>query len=59
MKPILEYIISKSSKRYTIKATDKTIHDIIDSEVKRLGLNSSLNHIDTSKVTNLKEALSR
>jgi surface protein len=51
MKPILEYIISKSSKRYIIKVTDNNIDDIVFQEMKRLGYNADLNHIDTSEVT--------
>ena len=50
MKPILEYIISKSSKRYVIKATNKTIHQIVREEFDRLGPESYLNHIDVSEV---------
>lgn len=51
MKQILEYIISKSSKRYVIKATDDTIKQIVKNEYKRLGNNSDFNHIDVSKCT--------
>jgi len=36
-----------------IVATDKTIIDIVKSEIKRLGNNADLNHIDVSKVTNM------
>lgn len=53
MKPILEYIISNSSKRYTIKATDDTIAQIVKDEYQRLGNNSDFNHIDVSKCTSL------
>ena len=50
MKPILEYIISKSSKRYVIKANNNNIDDVVFKEIKRLGYNADLNHIDTSEV---------
>lgn len=53
MKPILEYIISKSSKRYTIKATDETIKKIVKDELDRLGHDIGLNHIDVSEVTDM------
>ena len=36
-----------------ITATNDTIKDIIKSEIERLGLNADLNHIDTSKVTDM------
>lgn len=39
------------SKNDVIVATDETIRDIVKQEVKRLGNNADLNHIDTSKVT--------
>ena len=55
MKPILEYIISKSSKRYVIKATDETIQDIIIDELDRLGDDADLNHIDVSEVTDMSD----
>ncbi len=57
MRLLTEYLSTKV-KQSIIHATDETIHDIIDSEVKRLGLEADLNHIDTSKVTTLKNALS-
>lgn len=53
MIPILEYIISKSSKRYTIKATNNNIYQIVIDEINRLGHDASLNHIDVSEVTDM------
>ena len=58
MRPILEYIISKSSKRYTIKATDDTIHQIVKDELDRLGHDADLNHIDVSEVTDMNHLFS-
>lgn len=51
MKTILEYIISKSSKRYTVKANNDNIYQIVKDEIKRLGNSADLNHIDVAKVT--------
>lgn len=59
MKPILEYIISKSSKRYVIKATDNTIKNIVKDELDRLGHDANLNHIDVSEVTNMRSVFDR
>jgi surface protein len=55
MKQILEYIISKSSKRYVIKAEDDRIKltVLVKEELERLGDNADLNHIDVSNVTNM------
>ena len=53
MKQILEYIISKSSKRYVIKANNFNIKDVIKKELDRLGHDANLNHIDTTEVTNM------
>ena len=39
------------SKR--IIATNETIKQIVDDEIRRLGFNADLNHIDTSQVTNM------
>ena len=36
-----------------IKATDDTIRDILKEEIKRLGENADLDHIDVSEVTNM------
>jgi len=36
-----------------IIATDKTIKEIVNNEIKRLGLTADLNHIDTSQVTDM------
>ena len=38
-----------------IKATDSTIHDIVYTELDRLGLDADLNHIDVSEVTDMSE----
>lgn len=51
MKIITEYLSNKVVKPSIIRAEDKTIRDIVLSEVHRLGYNADLNHIDTSKVT--------
>ncbi len=53
MKTILEYIISSSSKRYTIKAYNYNIRKIVDEEIDRLGNEADLNHIDVSNVTDM------
>jgi surface protein len=54
MIPILEYIISNQTKvRHSIKATDKTIKQIVKDELDKLGLDADLNHIDVSEVTNM------
>jgi len=37
----------------TIKATNETIHDIVEQEIERLGNNADLNHIDVSEVTDM------
>lgn len=37
----------------TIKATDSTIHEIVTSEIARLGNHADLNHIDVSEVTDM------
>lgn len=47
------------SAEATIKATDETIHDIVRSEIERLGDEADLNHIDTSQVTNMAELFVR
>lgn len=38
-------------KQKTIKATNKTINDIVEAEIERLGYEADLNHIDVSDVT--------
>jgi surface protein len=53
MRQINEYIISKSTKIYTIKADDDNIRQIVKDELDRLGNEADLNHIDVSKVTNM------
>ena len=52
MKPIIEYLSTKVEQT-KIKATDKTIHQIVKDELDRLGHNADLNHIDVSKVTDM------
>ena len=37
----------------TIIATNETIKEIVKSEIKRLGYNADLNHIDVSQVTDM------
>ena len=36
-----------------IIATNETIQEIVNNEIKKLGLTADLNHIDTSKVTDM------
>lgn len=43
----------KESYNSTIKATDETIKEIVEGEIKRLGRFGDLNHIDVSDVTNM------
>lgn len=43
----------KESYNSTIKATDETIKEIVENEIKRLGRFGDLNHIDVSDVTNM------
>ena len=51
MKIITEYLSNKIVKPSIIKAEDKTIRNIVLSEISRLGYDADLNHIDTSNVT--------
>lgn len=37
-----------------IKATDENIKEVVQQEIKRLGNDADLNHIDVSEVTNMK-----
>lgn len=53
MKTITEFLSTKVAKPSTIKATNETIHNIVIDEIKRLGNDCDLNHIDVSGVTNL------
>ena len=46
------------SAEATIKATDETIHDIVRSEIERLGDEADLNHIDVSEVTDMEDLFS-
>ena len=57
MKLIAEYLSTKI-KSSKIIATDKNIQDIVKGELDRLGLDADLNHIDVSKVTNMREVFS-
>jgi len=52
MRPINRYLSNKI-KASDIKATDKTIHQIVKAELDRLGHDADLNHIDVSEVTNM------
>jgi hypothetical protein len=45
--------ITITIKNEKIIATDKTIKEIVKNEIKRLGKNANLNHIDTSQVTDM------
>ena len=57
MKPITEYLSTKVSQT-KIKATDETIKEIVIDELDRLGHDADLNHIDTSKVTDMNHLFS-
>jgi len=37
-----------------VKATDENIKEIVNSEIERLGNTADLNHIDVSRVTNMR-----
>ena len=50
MKPIFEYLSTKV-KPSTIKATNGNIWKIVNNEIKYLGEEADLNHIDVSEVT--------
>ena len=52
MRPINRYLSNKIQAS-DIRATDKTIHQIVKAELDRLGHNTDLNHIDVSEVTNM------
>ena len=52
MRTILEYLSNKIVQS-KIKATDETIEQIVKDELKRLGNDTDLNHIDVSEVTNM------
>ena len=52
MRPINRYLSNKI-KASDIKATDKTIYQIVKDELDRLGHSADLNHIDVSEVTNM------
>ena len=58
MKSLHKYI-STSIKPSTIKADDDNIKKIIVDEIKRLGPDADLNHIDVSKVTNMKQLFAK
>ena len=53
MKPIYKYLSTKI-KKSKIKATDETIYQIVKDELDRLGHDADLNHINVSKVTNMR-----
>lgn len=53
MRTITEFLSTKVAKPSKIKATDDTIHQIVYDEIKRLGVNADLNHIDVSEVTTM------
>ncbi len=52
MKLLTEYLSTKV-KLSRIKATNETLTDIVREEIKRLGKDADLNHIDVSGVTNM------
>jgi surface protein len=51
MRSLLEFL-STNVKQSIIHADDKTIRDMVKSEIDRLGNDADLNHIDVSAVTN-------
>ena len=53
MKQITEFLSTRIAKPSIIKATTDNIKDIVESELKRLGPNANLNHIDTSNVNGM------
>jgi len=53
MRPINRYLSTKI-KASDIRATDKTIHQIVKTELDRLGHDADLNHIDVSEVTSMR-----
>ena len=52
MRPINRYLSNKIQP-FSIKATDKTIQQIVKDELDKLGHDADLNHIDVSEVTNI------
>ena len=52
-RPITSTGSKKVRKEDIIIATDDTIDQIVKDEIKRLGNNADLNHIDVSQVTNM------
>ena len=52
MRQINRYLSNKIQAS-TIVATDENIRRILHDEIKRLGANADLNHIDVSKVTKM------
>ena len=57
MKQITEYLSTKVAQT-KIKATNKTIYQIVRDELDRLGHDADLNHIDVSEVTNMNNLFS-
>lgn len=57
VRSICEYF-EVNKKESKIKATDKTIKKIVAKELKRLGHDADLNHIDTSEVTDMSNVFS-
>lgn len=53
MRQITEYLSNKVIKPSIIHATNETIYNIVSGEIKRLGLDADLNHIDVSSVTHM------
>ena len=52
MRPINRYLSNKIQVS-DIKATDKTIKQIVKGELDRLGHDADLNHIDVSEITSM------
>lgn len=54
MKSLFEYLTIKPKSSAIIRANDKNIMKIIEEEIKRLGNNANLNHIDVFDVTEMR-----
>ena len=53
LKDVLREAEKVSKPRKRIIATDDTIRDIVEREIKKYGPNADLNHIDVSHVTDM------
>ncbi len=53
MRSLVKYLSTKPISSPIIKASDSDIMKIVDKEIKRLGKEADLNHIDVSRVTDM------